>query len=114
MSGFRAPYRITTVYDRLKRRPELQHCKITIEELGADREEGYFPALQYDTARVWVRYMGFTINVVGRLSDGSFDYQVNAYCDDAPWDDQFWATMKGIDGMIDWIVEKFQTVPKGA
>jgi hypothetical protein len=113
MNGFRAPYRITTVYDRLKRRSELRDCDIAIEELVADREEDSFPAFQYDTARVWVRYKGFAVNVAGRLNDAVFSYQVSAYSDGTPWNPQGGGTMANVDDMIDWIIKKFDDVPRG-
>ena len=113
MDGFRAPYRIATVYDRLKSRSELRDCDITIEELVADREDKSFPALQYDTARVWVRYKDFAVNVAGRLDDAVFSYHVGAYSDGAPWNPQGGGTMANVDDMIAWIIRKYDDVPRG-
>jgi hypothetical protein len=112
MNKFRAPYRIVTVYERLKARPELGHCDITMEELEGDGEAGYFPRIQYDTARVFVRYKGFSINIVGKLEQGHFAYNANAYCDDTPWNPQHSEPMENVDKLVDIVVGRFATIPK--
>lgn len=110
MEKFRAPYRITTVYERLIARPELSPCSINIEELEPDREEGYFPTLQYDTARVFVRYKDYSVNVVGVLQESQFHYRANCYQGNHPWDLQFIQPMSGVDKLVELIVGKFDTV----
>lgn len=111
---FRPPYRMATVFERLKQRPELSGCDIRFEELEADREDGYFPTLQFDSVRVFVEYQDFSINVMGRLTDGVFDYQVNVYDKDGPANPQHWAKMTHVDEMIDIIVSRIVERKRGS
>ncbi|KQQ70910.1 hypothetical protein ASF70_18870 [Rhizobium sp. Leaf321] len=111
---FRPPYRMLTVYERLKANPELSDCKIWMEELDNDREDGYFPHLNFDTARVFVSLNDFSINVVGRLTDGVFDYQVSVYDANGPADPQHWALMTHIDEMISIITDRIADRRRGS
>jgi len=111
MEKFRAPYRITTIRDRLVARPELVDREITIEEMPDDREAGYFPTIQYDTARVFVRRGEYSVNVVGVLEHGKFLYRANAYVGIAPWDVQYQVPMAEVDKIIEFIIGKFDTIP---
>jgi hypothetical protein len=112
MTKFRAPYRIVTVYERLKAHPELSHCDITMEELEDDGEACYFPLAQFYMVRVFVRYKGFSLNIVGRLEQGHFAYGANAYRDNAPWNPQHTAPIEKVDELVDIVVGRFATVPK--
>jgi hypothetical protein len=117
MSGFKAPFRITTVYDRLKKRPELNNCKITIEEMEEHIEKGedvVYPRISYDTPWVWVRWEGrgrsFAMRIAGRLQDGVFYYLTS---------DPNLTSKNGsanlidkVDAAIDFVVEKFKAFPK--
>ena len=49
----------------------------------------YFPKIQYDTARVFVRRGDYSVNVVGVIQDGIFQYRANAYVKNSPWDPQY-------------------------
>ena len=110
---FRPPFRITAVYDRLRKTPELKECEISIEAWPTENDPAYFPLLQYDTCQIWIRYRDFSMNVSGRLVNAKFEYQVTTHCDDVEWDVPYVGTMDSIDEMIKWIVFKYSEVPKG-
>jgi hypothetical protein len=115
MSGFKAPFRITTIYDRLKKRPELDRCKITIEEM--ERSDDYvYPRCGYDTAWVWVRWERdeddrFAMWLAGRVEFGVFWYLAS---DEAMTPQNgIWKPYDQVDATIDFVVEKFKAFPKG-
>lgn len=107
MEKFRPPYRIVTVMERLKKRTELINVSITIEELKPDREEGYFPKLQYDTCRVFVRRGEYSINVCGVIEDGKFHYRAHAYNGASPWDRGWTASIDQVETIIEYIIARF-------
>ena len=97
----------------MKQRPELNDCKITIEEMK-ETDDYVYPRVSYDTAWVWVRWEGrqqsFVMTITGRLQDGVF-YYLTA--------DRFQTPEGGssnpfdkVDAAIDFVVEKFKAFPK--
>lgn len=114
MTKFGAPIRIATIYNRLlQRTSELRGCSITLEELVPDKDMmAQYPTFDWDTCRVFVRHQDYSVNVVGCLQDGVFQYRANAYCGDAPWDQQYVAGLGQAEAIIEFIIGKFDLVPR--
>ncbi len=113
MQKFRPPYRISRIMERALSRHELTHCELTMEELKIDDEERQFPYHQYDTARVFIKYKEFTVNILGVIQNGIFYYQANGYLEDnTPWNPSYHAQIDKLDELIDFVVKKFDSVPK--
>jgi len=51
-------------------------------------------------------------NVVGCLQDGAFQYRANAYKGDVPWDNQYVADLDQSDAIVEFVIGKFDLVPR--
>jgi hypothetical protein len=113
MDRFCAPLRIQVVYDQLVGRAELNDCRITMEELVPDNDMLLqFPAFDWDTCRVYVRYADYSVNVVGCLEDGNFRYRANAYRGPEPWGQQYIAGLGQLNSIVEFVIGKFDLVPR--
>jgi hypothetical protein len=113
MQKYPAPFRIQIVYDQLLERSELSGCAITMEELTLDKDMvREFPKFDWDTCRVFVRYEDYSINVGGCLQGGIFQYRANAYHGANPWDQQYVAELGNADAIVEFIIGKFDLVPR--
>jgi hypothetical protein len=57
-----------------------------------------------------VRYEDYSVNVVGCLQDGEFQYRANAYRGDEPWDQQYCTTISEVDALTEFVIGKFDLV----
>jgi hypothetical protein len=113
MAKYDPPHRIQIIYDKLIARSELHGCSITMEELTYDKDMiAQFPVFDWDTSRVYVKYDAYSVNVVGCLQDGAFQYRANAYQGDVPWDEQYVANLEQSDAIVEFVIGKFDLVPR--